>query len=313
VHKLKNAALLAALMILGSTIALSDYIKSGGERVLDSPNSGQQFIFRTNVGGTPTNVLVLDTDQQVMAQSLGSVSMPAFSFATDQDTGLISNGNNVGLIAGGVERAQIASSGIRLTGGTVSNPAVSFIDDNDTGFYNASANTVRLSGGGVDRWSWGSSVNTYISALQGPDGSAAAPAFSFSTDPDVGVYRPAGNNLGFATAGVLRATLTTSSLNLASGVNLSLAGGTVTQTGTGGNTPHECRIQSASTTAATITASCTLGDEILTGGGCRDHGTTESIRASYPSTLGPSPAGVWSCVRTGSGDTLTAYAICCDY
>lgn len=41
-------------------------------------------------------------------------------------------------------------------------------------------------------------------ALWGPNGSNAAPAFTFTSDPDTGVYRVGANNLGIATGNTLR-------------------------------------------------------------------------------------------------------------
>lgn len=44
------------------------------------------------------------------------------------------------------------------------------------------------------------------------DGSASAPAFSFSSDTDTGIYRSGANTLNFATGGTLRATLSSAGL-----------------------------------------------------------------------------------------------------
>lgn len=53
---------------------------------------------------------------------------------------------------------------------------------------------------------------SFTGQMQGADGTAAAPAYSFTSDPNTGMYRVAEDVLGFATGGALRLTLTSGSL-----------------------------------------------------------------------------------------------------
>lgn len=81
---------------------------------------------------------------------------------------------------------------------------------------------------------------TNTGVYRGPAGTGALPAFSFSADPDTGVFRAGANQLGLATGGAVRATLTNSALTLAASIT-SMSGAAVvatfSQLGLGGATP----------------------------------------------------------------------------
>lgn len=53
----------------------------------------------------------------------------------------------------------------------------------------------------------GDTVVSAGTSVRGPDGTAALPAVSFTTDINTGLYNPGANQIGFSTNGVLRATL----------------------------------------------------------------------------------------------------------
>lgn len=61
------------------------------------------------------------------------------------------------------------------------------------------SNTNRLGGADGD---------TKTGVWELPDGSNSAPAYSFASDPDTGVYRSADNTIGFTTGGTKRASIT---------------------------------------------------------------------------------------------------------
>lgn len=106
-----------------------------------------------------------------------------------------------------------------LNGGSASNPTLAFINANN-GLFAPSSAAVAVTAAGVEhmRWSGGQ-------GLSGA-GTAAAPAYSFLSEPDTGMYLAAANTLGFATAAMGRMTLdasghlvpvTASSQNIGSG------------------------------------------------------------------------------------------------
>ena len=99
-----------------------------------------------------------------------------------------------------------------------------------------------------------------------PDGSAVAPGLRFAADTDTGLHRPAANQLGFVTNGVVRASLSTAAMQIdlptsatrigvgttADAVNVLKVAGPATQLSHAGSGGHQARINKA---AATDTAS----------------------------------------------------------
>ncbi len=55
------------------------------------------------------------------------------------------------------------------------------------------------------QWQW-------TKSLWGPNGTAALPAFTFTADPDTGIYRVGANNLGISTGGALRWDVSTTAV-----------------------------------------------------------------------------------------------------
>lgn len=94
---------------------------------------------------------------------------------------------------------------------------------------------------------------TLTNPLLLPNGSAAAPALSFSSDTDIGVYRRGANQLGFSVAGAEAAYFTTIALNITG--NVLAQGGLysgVTDSGSSltisGTTPTNIEITAANAT-----------------------------------------------------------------
>lgn len=66
--------------------------------------------------------------------------------------------------------------------------------------------------GGTLRVTVSTTLITTTLPLVGPDGSAGAPAFSFSGDTNTGIYRTTTDTLGIATGGTLRLSVSTSAV-----------------------------------------------------------------------------------------------------
>jgi hypothetical protein len=130
------------------------------------------------------------------------------------------------------------------------------------------------------------------------DGTAALPAITFNLDQDTGFSRPAANQIGFSTAGVQRALLTSTGLNdVVIGATTAAAGTFTTATATTLNattvdttnlevTNLKAKDGTAAATIADATGVMTVASSVLTttdiNGGTVD-GTT--IGATTPSTI----------------------------
>lgn len=110
----------------------------------------------------------------------GTVGAPSMSFLLDQDTGWYRIGaNNMGGAVAGAKVLDISATGLGVTGTLTTTSSI--------------AATGAITSGGTI---------TSTGVILGPTGAVGAPALSFSTDPDTGVYRIGANNLGIATGGV---------------------------------------------------------------------------------------------------------------
>lgn len=98
------------------------------------------------------------------------------------------------------------SSQIQFIGGPSSTPILTTFGDLDTGVYFPSANTIGLTAGSntLEVTSDGSNRVTTLGAYLAGDGTNSAPSYSFRDDTNTGIYSPAENVVGFATAGSLR-------------------------------------------------------------------------------------------------------------
>lgn len=151
----------------------------------------------------------------------GAVGTPAFTFASDTDTGFYRvAANRIGAAVNGAQQLDITVTGVEvLVGqclapvGSVGSPGFAIGVDPDSGMYRAGANNMRLAAGGIDVWGFanvaGTAFNQPFGVIQGViDGTAGIPLYSFNNDPDTGIYRSGANSLGFASNGVRVAEVT---------------------------------------------------------------------------------------------------------
>jgi hypothetical protein len=124
----------------------------------------------------------------------------------------------LGLNAGGVGDIWVEKAGDTMTGdlvmsnsaviqaelGTAALPSVTFTGDTDTGMSAAVANELVLSAGGTALLTLTATEITASQEILAPAGSAANPAFSFSVDPDTGMFRSLANQLSLVTNGTTR-------------------------------------------------------------------------------------------------------------
>ena len=90
------------------------------------------------------------------------------------------------------------------TAGGAGAPAYSFVNDPDTGMYRSSSNEVAFSTGGTARVTIAADGTVDMTGplkLGGGDTLPSDPQYSFSSDPDTGMYNVTANQLGFAVDG----------------------------------------------------------------------------------------------------------------
>ena len=82
--------------------------------------------------------------------------------------------------------------------GTAAAPGLPFTDDADTGIYRPTTDTLAFSTGGLLRMQLTTTSVTPTLPIYGLAGTVAAPSYSFSPDPDTGMYRTAADTIGFS-------------------------------------------------------------------------------------------------------------------
>lgn len=130
-----------------------------------------------------------------LASSNGTAAAPAYAWNTDQNMGMFRAGTDaMGFSTAGAERIRIASNGNVGIATTTTPQKLTVVGNTQSTRFLASSN-----------------------------GTAAAPAYSWSSDGDLGIYRVTTNTLGFSTAGVER-------LRIASNGNIGIGTATASYT-----------------------------------------------------------------------------------
>lgn len=163
-------------------------------------------------------VLINRIAKQLVAQLAldGTASAPAYSFASDTNTGIYWIGADaLGISTGGTLQLRVDTVGVKSTlpvllpDGSAAAPSIGFTAQTDLGLYRAASNTLGLATAGTLRRSISTMAETNTLPQQGQDGDATIPAYSFSADTDTGVYRVGANSLGVTVGGTVRKTLST--------------------------------------------------------------------------------------------------------
>jgi hypothetical protein len=110
----------------------------------------------------------------------GSVSAPGYSFASDSNCGIYRIGaDNIGVACAGAKVLDISATGLGVTGTLTSSSTITATAAAIVAGTTVTAGTLVLTG----------------------DGAVGAPAHTFTSDADCGMYRIGANNLGIAVNG----------------------------------------------------------------------------------------------------------------
>jgi hypothetical protein len=133
-------------------------------------------------------------------------------------------------VANGADVVAVTTSGVAVTGdvratttvaagyGTVAAPGITFASDTNTGIYRAGADDMRLVANGADvaqvstagvnvtgvmaaTGAVSGTTGTFTGVVKAPDGAVGAPAYSFTSDTDSGIYLAAAGDVRLAVAG----------------------------------------------------------------------------------------------------------------
>jgi hypothetical protein len=131
----------------------------------------------------------------------GTVGAPGITFASDPDSGLYRIGsNNVGVAVNGAKVADIATTGMSITGTLTASSTLTA-----SNALAVTAGGATITAGGVTITAGGLTVSA--DTIIAPVGSVGTPAYSFANDPNTGIYRIGADNIGISCGGVTIANI----------------------------------------------------------------------------------------------------------
>jgi len=140
----------------------------------------------------------------------GTAAAPAFTFASDPNTGLYNVGaNNIGVTTNGVLALDVSATAVSsalpvyLPAGAVGTPELTWTGDTDSGLYRIAANNLGVAVNGAKVLDVGVDGLGVVGVAKTGDGTVSLPSYSFTSDPDTGLYNIGANNIGIATNGVI--------------------------------------------------------------------------------------------------------------
>ena len=249
----------------------------------DDANTGLYRIGTDNIGIATNGTKAFDVSATAATSALpvvhpvGSAAAPAATFTGDTNSGIYRVGaDDVGVATNGTLAFDVsttaATSALPVVHplGSAAAPAVTFTGDTNTGIYDITADDVGISAGGTLRFDVSATAATSTLPIVHPVGSAAAPAVTFASDTNTGIYRVGADDVGIATNGVLAldvsATTVTSALPVVVNGALNVAG-TVTFTGpniysSASITPTDGSVLTPTARMVTLTPAVAVGVEM---------------------------------------------------
>lgn len=193
--------------------------------VSSDTDTGLYRIAANNMGVASGGVASMDwTSTAVNAplpivHAVGAVGAPSITFDSDPNTGLYWVGaDSIGVTTGGTQRLSVSNTDIIGTvrfvapAGSAASASYVFSGDGSTGFYSTGAGNINMTTSGTLRKTLGTTVETSTLLQRGADGSAAAPSYSFSSDPNTGIYWIGADDVGVATGGTLKFDVSTTAV-----------------------------------------------------------------------------------------------------
>ena len=143
----------------------------------------------------------------------GSATNPTYSFSGDTNTGIYSAvADQINFVSNGGSIAYINASGLKNASGTEDLPGYSFTADISTGIYYSSSSMGFSTAGTRKLLLDSSKVEISYVPVYAINGSASAPAYSFTNDTNTGIYRSTTDTLTFSTGGTGRVSINTTNV-----------------------------------------------------------------------------------------------------
>ena len=297
-------------------LAANDYYAAAGDAANptfsfgDDPTTGLYLssagVLGLAAGGTASASVDSTgiTSNGIVAAADGTTLAPAFTFSSETSTGMcLPNAARLALCTLGTQRmlvydlaTEIKSTVLAVENGSALLPSYTFSSNANTGMYRVAANTLGWATGGVQAATLNSSgLLTTVGGVSVPNGTAAAPSITFTSDTDTGVYHSATNAVGLSAGG--------SAALVADGTTVTLSRPLTLQS-TGGFAAASLAVQSTSASVITPTANVTvttanatvLGNlciVLLSGTASGAAATVGTLAASYRPAATATGGSIW--------------------
>ncbi len=197
-------------------VVLSDNPTVYGNVVVDGNVSAANYTGNIAIGNLD---IVFDSGGYFEA-NIGNVLQPGYSFDMDTSTGLYRpSPSTIGFVSGGVEAAQISSSGVAIANGSAATPSLSFTSQPSSGLF-VSGGNLGVTVGGVEKAHVSSNGVTVNGSISVSNGSAATPSLSFTSQPSSGLF-VSGTNVGVTVGGVEKAHVSSNGVTVNGSVSVS--------------------------------------------------------------------------------------------
>ena len=192
------------------------------------------------------NVMMIQQHSEEFERTLTFPKTDSASLSTELPSSVARANKFLGFNSSGAVIATAGTTTIEtgFGSGTAAAPSLTFVDDGDTGVYRSAVNEIgfaaegnlnlavgsggaatvnyaqivgSITGAAVALQAQGSDTNVGVrlqpkgaGQVEGPDGTAALPGYTFNADLDTGMSRPAADTLAFSTGGTVRARIDSS-------------------------------------------------------------------------------------------------------
>lgn len=253
----------------------------------------------------------------------GSSSIPPVAIGGNNEGFFWDSGNSrLGVTLAGTYSFSFGSDAFRSNypivagAGTASFPGYTFAADPNTGMYDFAADQLGFAVGGTTTLIIKTTAFTASQPWQGQDGTAAAPAFSFSADTNTGIYRSGADTLNLVTGGSTRFQVGASGQLGVGGATYGTSGYPLLSQGSGaapqwaqlGLAGLDQSIAPTWTSAHVFTSTVTIGNAARAGGSALDITSTgTSAGFEFQTTGSPADEKYW--VNQSNASSYLIYAV----
>lgn len=133
----------------------------------------------------------------------GAAGAPGLNWGTETTSGLYRQAlNTFRFSVSGTDQFQFDTGGVGFKAGAAATPSIHPIGDPNTGIWASGADVVDVATGGTNRLSLSTTTFSISLPVLASAGSVSDPSYSFSGDPNTGIYSNAGDSVRFTAGGV---------------------------------------------------------------------------------------------------------------